>query len=153
MTDLRDQLQAGVGGFYAIERELGGGGMSRVFVATEHALGRQVVLKALPANIGIDMSAERFAREIALAAGLQHPCIVPVLTAGVAHGIPYYTMPYVDGQTLRDRLVERKRLPVDEAVGVSARCRVSARRTRTRAGSSIATSSRRTFCCRAATHR
>ncbi|MGH7620246.1 MAG: protein kinase domain-containing protein, partial [Gemmatimonadaceae bacterium] len=118
MTDLRDHLQASFTGYYAIERELGGGGMSRVFVATEHALGRQVVLKVLPSNIGIDMSAERFAREISLAAGLQHPCIVPVLTAGVANGIPYYTMPFVDGQTLRDRLEERKRLPVDEAVGV-----------------------------------
>ena len=118
MTDLRDHLQASFTGYYAIERELGGGGMSRVFVATEQSLGRQVVLKALPSNIGIDMSAERFAREITLAAGLQHACIVPVLTAGVAHGIPYYTMPFVDGQTLRDRLAERKRLPVDEAVGV-----------------------------------
>ena len=118
MTDLRDQLQTGFAGVYAIERELGGGGMSRVFVATEHALGRKVVLKALPSNIGIDMSAERFAREIALAAGLQHACIVPVLAAGVSHGVPFYTMPYVEGQTLRDRLVERKRLPVDEAVSV-----------------------------------
>jgi serine/threonine-protein kinase len=118
VTDLRDQLQTGFDASYAIERELGGGGMSRVFVATEHALGRRVVLKALPSNIGIDMSAERFAREITLAAGLQHPCIVPVLTAGVAHGVPYYTMPFVDGQTLRDRLTERKRLPVEEAIGV-----------------------------------
>jgi serine/threonine-protein kinase len=118
VTDLRDQLQASFSGAYAIERELGGGGMSRVFVATEQSLGRQVVLKVLPSNIGIDMSAERFAREIMLAAGLQHACIVPVLTAGIAHGVPYYTMPFVDGQTLRDRLQERKRLPVDEAVGV-----------------------------------
>jgi serine/threonine-protein kinase len=118
VTDLKDHLQAGFANTYAIERELGGGGMSRVFVATELALARRVVLKALPPNLAIDMSAERFAREISLAAGLQHPCIVPLFSAGVSQGVPYYTMPFVEGQTLRDRLDERKRLPVDEAVSV-----------------------------------
>ena len=118
MTDFGANLQASLAGQYTIERELGGGGMSRVFAAVEQALGRHVVIKVLSGNIGADLSTDRFAREIALAAALQHPCIVPVLTAGVAGGVPFYTMPLVAGQTLRERLEQRKRLPVDEAVGV-----------------------------------
>ncbi|MEP6491234.1 MAG: protein kinase [bacterium] len=118
MTDFSEQLQGALGQTYTIERELGGGGMSRVFVAWENALGRQVVIKLLSSDIGIDLSAERFAREIILAAGLQHPCIVPVLAAGVADGVPYYTMPFVAGQTLRERMAEHVRLPLDEVLSV-----------------------------------
>ena len=80
-----------------------------------------------PANLTIDLSAERFAREIQLAAALQHPCIVPVLAAGVAGGVPFYTMPFVAGRTLRDRLVERTQLAVPEAMDDSARRRIGAR--------------------------
>jgi serine/threonine protein kinase len=118
VTDLAADLQASLAGAYALERELGGGGMSRVFVATETALHRRVVIKVLPSDIGIDLSAERFAREIKLAAALQHPCIVPVLTAGSAGGVPFYTMPFVEGMTLRDRLHASPRLPIEEAIGV-----------------------------------
>ena len=118
MTDLAADLQAALSGTYSLERELGGGGMSRVFLATEMALGRRVVIKVLPADLAIDLSAERFAREIQLAAALQHPCIVPVLTAGLAGSVPFYTMPYVEGRTLRDRLTERPQLPVPEALDV-----------------------------------
>ena len=118
MTDLVADLQNALHGTYDLERELGGGGMSRVFLANEVALGRRVVIKVLPANLTIDLSAERFAREIQLAAALQHPCIVPVLAAGVAGGVPFYTMPFVAGRTLRDRLVERMQLPVPEAMDV-----------------------------------
>jgi eukaryotic-like serine/threonine-protein kinase len=118
MTDLVTNLRSALAGAYDLERELGGGGMSRVFLANEVALGRRVVIKVLPADLMIDLSAERFAREIQLAAALQHPCIVPVLTAGVAGGVPFYTMPYVSGPTLRDRLRERAQLPVREAMDV-----------------------------------
>ncbi len=115
-SDLRDQLQRTLGDAYALERELPGGGMSRVFVATEHALGRQVVVKVLPAELGGQVSLERFKREIAIAARLQHPHIVPLLTAGDAGGLPFFTMPLVKGDSLRARLETRGELPLNEAV-------------------------------------
>src|SRR5687768_6354366 len=92
--------------------------MARVFVATDPALGRQVVVKVLSPETAEGMSAERFTREIRLAAGLQDPHIVPVLTAGqTADGLPYYTMPFVSGETLRARMA-RGRLPLDETLRV-----------------------------------
>ena len=109
--DLRDRLQSTLGSAYTIDRELGGGGMSRVFLARETALGRNVVVKVLSENVVIDLSAERFAREVRLAASLQHPNIVPVLTTGVADGVPYYTMPYVKGESLRARMSQDGALP------------------------------------------
>ena len=118
MTDLRDQLQATLGDGYTIERELGGGGMSRVFVATEHALGRQVVVKVLPSETSGQVAVDRFKREISLAAGLQHPHIVPLLTAGASEGLPYFTMPYVKGESLRAQIAQRGELPVNEAMRV-----------------------------------
>jgi serine/threonine-protein kinase len=113
---LRDQLQASLGAAYTIERELGGGGMSRVFVATETTLGRRVVVKVLPPELAHALSVERFRREIALAARLQHPHIVPLLTAGETQGLPYYTMPFVDGESLRSRLDRLGALPVADIV-------------------------------------
>src|SRR5690606_33006631 len=102
---LRDQLQVSLGAAYTLERELGGGGMSRVFVAREEALGRDVVVKLLAPELAQGLSAERFTREIRLAAALQEPHIVPVLTAGVTgEGLPWYTMPFVAGESLRARL-------------------------------------------------
>ncbi|HEV8215231.1 MAG TPA: protein kinase [Gemmatimonadaceae bacterium] len=89
---------------YVIERELGGGGMSRVFLAEETRLGRRVVIKVLSPELGAGVSADRFKREIRLAAQLQHPHIVPLLAAGDIDGLPYYTMPYVAGASLRERL-------------------------------------------------
>ncbi|MGH7718789.1 MAG: protein kinase domain-containing protein, partial [Gemmatimonadaceae bacterium] len=77
-----DQLQESLAGAYALERELAGGGMSRVFVATERALGRRVVIKVLPPELAAGVNTERFRREIQLAAQLQHPHIVPLLSAG-----------------------------------------------------------------------
>jgi len=86
--ELRDQLQGTLGGAYSLERELGGGGMSRVFVATETALGRSVVVKVLPPDLVGSVNMDRFRQEIRLAARLQHPHIVPVLAAGEMEGIP-----------------------------------------------------------------
>jgi serine/threonine-protein kinase len=115
---LRDQLQDSLGTSYTITRELGGGGMSRVFVAREEALRRNVVVKVLPPELLAGVNAERFDREIELAAGLQHPHIVPVLTAGQINGVPYYTMPFVDGESLRGRLSTAGALPMTEAIGI-----------------------------------
>jgi tetratricopeptide (TPR) repeat protein len=99
-------------------RELRGGGMSRVFVAREKALGRTVVLKVLSPDLSAGISVERFRREIQLAAGLQHPNILPLLSAGRAGNFLYYTMPFVEGESLRDRLSKGGELPVRSAVRI-----------------------------------
>jgi serine/threonine-protein kinase len=117
---LAERLRAAFGGQYAIEHELGGGGMSRVFVATETALGRRVVVKVLPPGVTGEVSVERFRREVRMAAGLRHPLIVPVLAAGEADGLVYYTMPYVEGESLKERLARDGTLPIDDAVTILA---------------------------------
>ncbi|WP_353268771.1 serine/threonine-protein kinase [Gemmatimonas sp.] len=104
MTEVRDTLQAALAPHYTIERELGGGGMSRVFLATETRFSRTVVIKLLAPELASGVSVERFEREIALAAGLSQANIVPLLSAGVANGLPWYSMPYVAGESLRERL-------------------------------------------------
>ena len=118
MTDLREDLQAALGGAYTLEHELGGGGMSRVFVAADTTLGRKVAVKVLPPEMSAGVSIERFKREIMLAARLQHPHIVPVLSAGGSGGMSYFTMPFVEGESLRARLAQQGELPVQEAVRV-----------------------------------
>ncbi|PYO40118.1 MAG: serine/threonine protein kinase, partial [Gemmatimonadetes bacterium] len=92
--------------------------MSRVFLAQEVRLGRQVVVKVLPPEMAAGVSAERFEREIQLAAKLQHPHIVPLLTAGANGDLLYYIMPRVEGQSLRARLVQEHELPIGEAVRI-----------------------------------
>src|SRR5690348_2929822 len=114
---LRHSLQDTLGSSYTITRELGGGGMSRVFLAHEEELGRDVVVKVLPPEMIAGVSADRFDREIRLAARLQHPHIVPVLTAGEMDGVPYYTMPFVEGESLRARLAAGP-LPIAECVSL-----------------------------------
>ncbi|MGH7584111.1 MAG: serine/threonine-protein kinase, partial [Gemmatimonadales bacterium] len=104
MTDLRSRVQQALSGSYTLERELGGGGMSRVFVAQEQRLGRKVVVKVLSPELAAGMSTPRFEREIQVAASLQQANIVPVLSAGDVDGLPYYTMPFIDGESLRARL-------------------------------------------------
>ena len=103
-VDLRAQLQKTLGDAYRLERELGGGGMSRVFVAEELRLERKVVVKVLSPDLAQGLSVDRFEREIRTVAALQQANIVPVLTAGDTDGLPFYTMPYVDGESLRARL-------------------------------------------------
>jgi serine/threonine protein kinase len=114
---LRDQLQATLGAAYTLERELGGGGMSRVFLAEETRFRRRVVLKVLAPELARGLSAERFEREIGLAAALQEPHIVPVLSAGDVDGLPWYSMPFVAGESLRERL-RRGPVPAGEAVAI-----------------------------------
>ncbi|MEO7503520.1 MAG: serine/threonine-protein kinase, partial [Gemmatimonadaceae bacterium] len=118
MAELRDQLQATLGDSYVLEQELGGGGMSRVFVAHETSLGRKVVVKVLPHEMAAAVSIDRFRREIQLAAQLQHPHIVQLLSAGETGGLPYFTMPFVKGESLRQRLSHGGELPMSEAIRV-----------------------------------
>jgi serine/threonine protein kinase/tetratricopeptide (TPR) repeat protein len=117
-VELRDRLQSSLGTTYTLERKLGGGGMSRVFVAEEARLGRKVVVKVLSPELAADISAERFEREIKLAASLQQANIVPVLTAGDTAGVPYYTMPFVEGEGLGARLRNRGAMSISEVVSV-----------------------------------
>ncbi|MGK2934430.1 MAG: protein kinase domain-containing protein [Gemmatimonadaceae bacterium] len=116
MTMLRDELQTALGNGYTVERELSGGGMSRIFVADESGLGRKVVIKVLPPEMQASMSVERFLREIQVAAQLQHPHILPLLTAGTTPSSPFFTMPLVHGEPLDVRLSRDGVLPVRETV-------------------------------------
>ena len=117
-TDLREQLQTTLSDAYRLERELGGGGMSRVFLAEELALGRRVVVKVLSPDLAAGVNFERFKREILVTARLQHPHIVPVFTAGETSGLPYYTMPFVEGESLRVRLLRTGAMPILVAVSI-----------------------------------
>jgi eukaryotic-like serine/threonine-protein kinase len=116
--DFETRLQSVLGDSYRLQRELGGGGMSRVFLAEEPRLARQVVIKVLPPEMGAGVNAERFEREIQLAARLQHPHIVPLLTAGAQGDLLYYVMPYIRGESLRVKLAREGELPVADAVRV-----------------------------------
>jgi eukaryotic-like serine/threonine-protein kinase len=116
-VELRDQVQTSLGSAYSIERELGGGGMSRTYVAMEQALSRRVVVKVLSPELAAGVSVERFRREIMLAAKLQHPHVVPVLSSGDANGLPWFTMPFVEGESLRHRL-SRGPLGIGEVTGI-----------------------------------
>jgi tetratricopeptide (TPR) repeat protein/tRNA A-37 threonylcarbamoyl transferase component Bud32 len=117
LADLRSRVEQSLSGSYTLERELGGGGMSRVFVASEDRLGRRVVVKVLSTELAAAMSVPRFEREIRVAASLQQANIVPVLAAGDIDGIPYYTMPYVEGESLRVRL-GRGPLAISEVLSI-----------------------------------
>ena len=115
---LREQLQATLGASVELEGELDGAGMSRVFVANEARLGRRVVVKVLAPELAAGISADRFEREIRIIASLQQANIVPLIAAGHAGGLPFYTMPFVDGLSLRDHLRTHGPLPIGEAVSV-----------------------------------
>ncbi|MDB5937314.1 MAG: hypothetical protein JWQ01_4658 [Massilia sp.] len=110
---LQSQLEKTLAGTHTVERELLGGGLSRLFLGRELRFQRQVVIKVLPPNFVAGVSLKRFEREIAVAANLQHANIVPVLTAGETAGLPFFTMPFVDGESLRARL-KRGPIPVAE---------------------------------------
>ena len=117
-SSLPDQLTAALGPGFTVERELGGGGMSRVFVVFEEALERRVAVKVLPEHLAASVSVERFKREILLSAGLQHPHIVGVLSAGEAGGLPFFVMPYVEGESLGACIARSGPLPVRRAVSI-----------------------------------
>src|SRR5437870_11990387 len=118
VADLQARLQSVLGDAYTVERELGGGGMSRLFLATEASLHRQVVIKLLPPEFASAVSTTRFKQEIELAARLQHPNVLPVLTAGAKDDLLFYVMPFVSGESLRHRLTREGKLPVADAVRI-----------------------------------
>jgi serine/threonine-protein kinase len=118
MANFAEHLQEALGTGYELERELLGGGMSRVFVAKDRSLGRTVVVKVLPPDLAAGVNRERFRREIQLAAQLQHPHIVPLLSAGEHGELLWYTMPYIDGESLRAAIERKKRFSVREVVRI-----------------------------------
>lgn len=115
-TALQDRLQTTLGSAYLVERELSPGGMSRLFLATERALDRKVVVKLLPPELATEHSAQRFQREMLVTARLQHAHILPVLTAGARDGLLFYVTPFVAGDSLRNRIATTGALPMDEAI-------------------------------------
>ena len=112
--DLQPQLAAALADRYTIERELGRGGMAIVYLALEHRHGRRVALKVLRPDFAPLLGAERFVREIAVAARLSHPNLIPLYDSGEAAGQLYYTMPYIEGESLRQRLDREGPLPIDD---------------------------------------
>ena len=117
MPDLKDQLQAALGASYVLERELGRGGMATVFLAQDAKHGRPVALKVLHQDLAASVGPERFRREITLAAKLQHPHILTVLDSGeTSTGLLWFTMPFVEGESLRDRLNRERQIPVPDAL-------------------------------------
>jgi Tol biopolymer transport system component len=118
MPELLERLEKILGEGFRVERELGGGGMSRVFLVHDTSLSRKIVVKVLPPELAAGLSEERFKREVLLAARLQHPHIVPLLTAGARDGLLYYVMPFIDGESLRARLARQHELPVGEVTRI-----------------------------------
>ncbi len=116
MSDPVARLNAALEGRYAIERELGEGGMATVYLADDLKHERKVALKVLKPELAAVVGAERFLAEIKTTASLQHPNILPLHDSGEADSFLFYVMPYVEGDTLKDRLQREHQLPVDEAV-------------------------------------
>ncbi len=116
ISDVLSRLKAALEGRYEVERELGRGGMATVYLAKDVRHGREVAIKVLHPELTESLGAERFEREIRLAAMLQHPHILGLYDSGVAGNLLYYVMPFVKGESLRDRIDRDGMLPVDEAV-------------------------------------
>jgi serine/threonine protein kinase/tetratricopeptide (TPR) repeat protein len=119
VPDLPDRLAEALKDRYTLQRELGRGGMATVYLATDRKHERPVALKVLKPELAAVLGADRFLREIKTTAQLTHPHILPLLDSGEADGTLYYVMPYVEGESLRDRLIREKQLPVDDALQIS----------------------------------
>ena len=119
MPDLLDRLKTALADRYAIERELGAGGMATVYLAHDKKHDRNVALKVLRPELAAVIGAERFLAEIKTTANLQHPHILPLHDSGEVDGTVFYVMPFVEGESLRDRLNREKQLPVADAVRVA----------------------------------
>ncbi len=119
MTTLTQRLESGLLGRYRLERELGQGGMAVVFLAHDLRHDRKVALKVLRPEISAEIGAERFLREIKMAAGLTHPHILPVYDSGEADGLLFYVMPNMEGRSLRERLEHERQLPLEEALKIT----------------------------------
>ena len=118
MSLIADRLTAALGDRYRIERELGAGGMATVYLAQDLKHDRQVAVKVLREELSASLGKERFLREIKVAAALQHPHILPLYDSGAADGLLFYVMPYVDGLSLRDKLVKEGELPIGDAMRI-----------------------------------
>ena len=116
MTLPREQLRSALADSYSVDRELGRGGMATVYLAQDVKHDRVVALKVLHPELAASLGPDRFLREIKLAARLNHPHILPLFDSGEAQGFLYYVMPYVEGESLRERLDRERQLPIDEAV-------------------------------------
>ena len=119
MSDAVARLNVALQGRYAIERELGEGGMATVYLANDLKHGRKVALKVLKPELAAVIGAERFLAEIKTTANLQHPHILPLFDSGAADGLLYYIMPLIDGESLSDKLKRETQLPVDEALEIA----------------------------------
>src|SRR5688500_13852623 len=119
MTEVSDRLKAALSSRYAIDRELGAGGMATVYLAHDIRHDRKVALKVLKAELAAVMGADRFLTEIRTTANLQHPHILPLHDSGEAGGSVFYVMPFVEGETLRERLSRERQLPVADAVRIA----------------------------------
>jgi serine/threonine-protein kinase len=119
VPDLLDSLREALADRYAVEREVGRGGMATVFLAQDLKHHRSVAIKVLHAELTAALGPERFLREIEIAARLQHPHILPLYDSGAAAGFLYYVMPYVEGESLRDRLTREKQLAQDDALRIA----------------------------------
>jgi len=116
VTDPVERLSSALAGRYTIEREIGAGGMATVYLAADLRHDRMVAIKAVRPELAASVGADRFLREIRIAARLQHPHILPLFDSGAAGDTLYYVMPFVDGASLRDRLDRDRQLPVEEAL-------------------------------------
>src|SRR5713101_7562275 len=116
MSDLLDRLQPALAEHYAIERELGRGGMASVYLARDLKHNRAVAVKVLRPELAAALGSERFLREVQITARLQHPHVLTLIDSGVQDGFLYYVMPYVEGESLRDRLNREHQLPLDDAL-------------------------------------
>jgi serine/threonine-protein kinase len=114
-----ERLNAALTNRYRIERELGAGGMATVYLAQDLRHERQVALKVLKPELGAVLGVERFLSEIKVTANLQHPNLLPLFDSGEADGLLFYVMPYVPGESLRQRLDREKQLPIDETVRIA----------------------------------
>ncbi len=119
MTDTFERLRAALADRYEIERELGRGGMAVVYLARDLKHDRHVAIKVLRPEVSAALGADRFLREIQIAARLQHPHILPLHDSGQADGLLYYVMPYVEGETLGQRIRREKQLAIDDALQIS----------------------------------
>src|SRR6266699_5996719 len=119
VADLLETLRDALIEHYAVQRELGRGGMATVFLAEDRKHHRPVAIKVLHSELAAALGSDRFLREIAIAARLQHPHILPLYDSGTVNRLLYYVMPYVEGESLRDRLEREKQLSVDEAVRIT----------------------------------
>src|SRR2546430_10029129 len=118
MSDVRARLHAALRGRYVIESELGYGGMAVVFLALDLKHHRKVAIKVLKPDLAAALGPDRFLREIEIAAGLSHPHILPLHDSGEGGGLLYYVMPFVEGESLRDRLNREPQLPLEDPLQI-----------------------------------